>query len=135
MECADFLCGRKLFSDVLTLSMPQKSSTKEQIQLIIGENFVNLGGKILISNKSDKQFNLFKLLLRHLDKTLSLQQIADELEGGKEIVLDLEQDVRRTINRIRKQIQALGYSENALIGSTKAGYCLHSQAFSILQLQ
>lgn len=131
-DLADFICNRRLFSEILNQSKEKHSETNASPQLEIGPDTITLNGKILISAKSKQQWQLFHVFLLNSDTALSISKIGEMLAQQGEFVTDPEQQIRRPINKIRKKVEQLGYSANTLIVSSDGGYCFNSKAFRTL---
>lgn len=133
---ANFICKRRLFSEIWE-HPGELHSSKLQCpvpQLVISSKDITLGGKLLISAQSTRQWQLFQLFLANQGKILSLSKIAEMLQKQGEFVDDFENQIRRAINRLRAKTESLGHSKNTLITSLAGGYSFNEENLQVIYI-
>jgi hypothetical protein len=132
---ADFLCCKQTFHEALEPTRQQIIQQKQKIQLTIDKDLISFAGAKLVASNAGHQWNIMKFFLGNGQSIFSLRQITDELERNGHVITDPEQQIRRSIHRIRERTEAIGHPKDAIIKTTKAGYQLNFEAIQVLDIR
>lgn len=128
---ADFLCGRKTFAGILRPSDAPKPA-KALPQLILTSEEATLSGHRLTSRYYRNQWQVLRFLVTHPDTIFSVSRLADALDALGRRILDPEAQVRRPLNKMRAQVEKIGFTKNFLFEHVGRGYRFNSEGVEIL---
>lgn len=132
-RAADFLCGRKTFAEILRPFDPPKPA-KALPQLILTLEDAMLAGHKLTSCHYRNQWNVLHFLVTHPDTIFSVAHLADALDAQGGRILDPETQVRRPLNKMREQVEKIGFTKNFLLEHVGKGYRFNSKGVELLDL-